>query len=61
MVIHSCQNFNRTFNKKSTYINHVKNKKKLCKSSDSNLENIFLNPAKTLTNPAKSITTMIIY
>jgi hypothetical protein len=57
MVIHRCQTCNKTFNKKSTYINHVENKKKLCESFESNLANILTNPTNLLTNPAKSLQT----
>ena len=31
MVIHLCEICKKVFNKKSTYINHIKNKKKPCK------------------------------
>jgi hypothetical protein len=52
MVIHSCKNCSKNFYKKSTYKNHVENKKKICNQNDSNL-------AYSLTNPAKSLQTNI--
>ena len=30
MVIHTCINYNKNFNKKSNFINHIENKKKPC-------------------------------
>ncbi len=56
MVIHTCPNCNKEFTKKSTYNDHVKNKKKPCVINEKNPVDSLTNPADSLTNPADSLT-----
>ncbi len=54
MVVHTCSICLKEFNKKSTYINHIENKKRPCKPFVSNNSEIFQNIPKNSENINKS-------
>ncbi len=50
MVVHTCNCCKKEFDKKSTYLNHIKNRKKPCKPNDDNDSESFQNIPETFQN-----------